>query len=101
MSDKSFGLLDGWLQNIKRVYEANRAEIDALPGPDERANRLAEYNVKQQVLNISKTATIQTAWKNSHLPQIHGWIYDLKDGLLKQVYKVIKPAEHKQPELVL
>ncbi len=93
MSDKSFGLLDEWLQNIKRVYEANRPEIDALPNQEERVNRLAEYNVKQQVINISKTATIQTAWSSGNLPQIHGWVYDLNDGLLKQVYKLLKPAE--------
>ena len=62
MSDKSFGLLDKWLLNIKRVYEANRPEIDACADPDARANCLAEFNVKQQVINISKTATIQNAW---------------------------------------
>ena len=92
MTDQRFGLLDKWLLNIKNVYEANRPEIDELTDPDARANLLAEYNVKQQVINISKTETIQKAWQNNNLPQIHGWIYDLKDGLLKQIYRVIKPA---------
>jgi len=93
MSDKSFGLLDRWLLNIKQVYETNRDEIDVLPDPEERANRLAEFNVKQQVVNISKMSPVQNAWKKNNLPQIHGWIYDLKDGLLKQVSRLIKPAE--------
>jgi carbonic anhydrase len=96
MTDKSFGILDAWLQNIKNVYDANRAEIDALANPEERTNRLVEFNVKQQVINISKTASIQNAWRNNSLPQIHGWVYGLKDGLLKQIYRVIKPAMEKE-----
>jgi len=92
MTNKSFGILDKWLLNIKNVYEASRPAIDALEDPEARANLLAECNVKQQVINISKTAAIQNAWQNNNLPQIHGWIYDLKDGLLKQICRVIKPA---------
>ncbi len=95
MTDKSFGILDEWLLNIKKVYEANRAEIDAVQDPEERTNLLVEHNVKQQVINISKTGSVQNAWQNNSLPHIHGWVYDLKDGLLKQIYKVIKPAEVK------
>jgi len=98
MSDKSFGLLDQWLLNIKQVYEAHRHEIDAVADPEERANRLAEYNVKQQVMNISKMIPVQNAWKKNNLPQIHGWIYDLKDGLLKQVSRLIKPMALKEYE---
>ncbi len=92
MSDKSFGLLDKWLLNIKNVYETNRFVIDAVPDLQDRANLLAEYNVKQQVINISKTAIVQNAWQSNAMPQIHGWIYDLKDGLLKQIYKMAKPV---------
>ena len=95
MTDKSFGILDKWLLNIKNVYDANRAEIDAIVDMEERTNRLVEYNVKQQVVNISKTASLQNAWRNGNLPQIHGWVYGLKDGLLKQIFRVIKPVEEK------
>jgi carbonic anhydrase len=100
MSDNSFGLLDKWLLNIKQVYEANRSEIDGLTVPEDRANRLAEYNVKQQVINISETTPVRKAWESNNLPQIHGWIYDLKDGLLKQVSRLIKPAELKEYESI-
>jgi len=96
MTDKSFGILDQWLANIRSVYEANRAEIDAETDPVQRVNLLVEHNVRQQVINISKTATIQNAWRNGQLPQIHGWVYDLKDGLLKQIYRVIKPVLEKE-----
>ncbi|MFT3932088.1 MAG: carbonic anhydrase [Chitinophagaceae bacterium] len=96
MTDNSFGILDEWLLNIKKVYNSNRAEIDAIADPEQRTNLLVECNVKQQVINISKTASIQKAWKNNNLPQIHGWVYDLKDGLLKQIYRVIKPATEKE-----
>ena len=92
MTDNSFGILDNWLINIKNVYNANRAAIDAIEDMEARTNMLVECNVKQQVINISKTATMQKAWSNNHLPQIHGWVYGLKDGLLKQISKVIKPA---------
>ena len=96
MTDKSFGILDKWLLNIKNVYEANRADIDAIADPEERTNRLVEYNVKQQVVNISKTASVQNAWQHNNLPQVHGWVYGLKDGLLKQIYRVIKPVAEKE-----
>ncbi len=92
MTDKSFGILDKWLLNIKNVYEASRAEIDAVTDPEARTNLLVEHNVRQQVINISKTDSVKNAWRQGSQPQIHGWVYGLKDGLLKQIYKVIKPA---------
>jgi len=92
MTSKSFGILDKWLLNIKKVYDDNRTAIDAAPDEETKTNLLVEYNVKQQVINISKTASVQNAWQNNQLPQIHGWVYGLKDGLLKQISKLIKPA---------
>ena len=100
MTDKSFGILDKWLLNIKNVYQANRAEIDAIVDPEERTNRLVECNVKQQVINISKTQSIQNAWRSNNLPQIHGWVYGLKDGLLKQISRVIKPVMEEEYSVV-
>ena len=100
MTDNSFGILDKWLLNIKNVYNANREEIDAIADPEERTNRLVECNVKQQVINISQTDSIQKAWRNNNLPQIHGWVYGLKDGLLKQISRVIKPVTEKEYSLL-
>ncbi|MEO5594487.1 MAG: carbonic anhydrase [Chitinophagaceae bacterium] len=95
MGDERYGILDQWLINLKRTYAANCDEIDALSDMDDRINLLAEYSVKQQVINISKTDTIRNAWAKGSLPQIHGWIYGLKDGLIKRVYHVIKPVAEK------
>jgi carbonic anhydrase len=100
MTDNSFGILDKWLLNIKNVYNANRAEIDAIADPEERTNRLVEYNVKQQVINISQTDSVLKAWRSNNLPQIHGWVYGLKDGLLKQISRVIKPVTEKEYSLL-
>ncbi len=92
MSNDSFGILDEWLVNIKKTYNAHRDEIDGVEDQEERVNRLVEWNVRQQVINISTTDPIKRAWSKGNLPQIHGWVYALQDGLLKQVYRVIKPA---------
>lgn len=100
MTGNSFGILDKWLLNIKNVYDANRQEIDAVADPEERVNRLVEYNVRQQVINISETDTIRKAWRSHNLPQIHGWVYGLKDGLLKQISRVIKPVTEKEYSLL-
>jgi carbonic anhydrase len=100
MGDESYGILDNWLVNIKRTYAASRDEIDALDDKEERVNLLSEYSVKQQVINISKTGTIQKAWKDNNLPQIHGWVYSLKDGLLKKIYRIVKPVPEKEQEMI-
>lgn len=92
MSDDSYGILDEWLLNIKKTYAAHRDEIDAIEDANERVNKLVEWNVRQQVINISTTDTIKRAWEKGNLPQIHGWVYALQDGLLKQVYRVTKPV---------
>lgn len=91
MSDQSFGILDKWLVKIKTVYQENFDEINSLPDPEDRVNRLTEYNVRQQVINLSKTETIQKAWKTEHRPHIHGWAYGLKDGILNKISHIAPP----------
>lgn len=92
MTDDSYGILDEWLLNIKKTYAAHREEIDALPEGDDRVNKLVECSVRQQVINISKTQTMKNAWAKGPLPQIHGWVYSLKDGILQQLSRIIKPV---------
>ncbi len=92
MTDKSFGILDHWLSNIKTVYNRHRDEIDEIDDPEERANLLAEYNVRQQVINISETIPVRKAWDQEQRPHIHGWIYGLNDGILKRVYDIKPPV---------
>ena len=93
MNQHHYGIINHWLKNIKDVYRIHRDEIDALPTEEERANRLSELNVTEQVFNLSKTSIIQTAWKYHQRPHLHGWIYALSDGLLR-VVSDIPPGTH-------
>lgn len=85
MSNQHLGLLNNWIKNIKDVYTLHRTEIDQLGDQTERVNRLVEVNVKAQVDNLRHNAVIQRAWKNNQRLFIHGWVYDLNSGLLKQI----------------
>ncbi len=86
MNHHSLGIINKWLRNIKDVYRIHRDEISALPTEEAQTNRLVELNVKEQVMHLAETSIIQKAWKHHQRPHIHGWVYDLHDGLLRQVY---------------
>jgi len=79
-------VLNMWLRNIKDVYRLYTKELDAISDIDKRADRLVELNVKEQVLHLAKTSIIQRAWKNERRPQLHGWVYGLRDGLIKPIF---------------
>ncbi|WP_346239261.1 carbonic anhydrase [Niabella insulamsoli] len=85
-------ILNMWLRVIKDVYKDNRAELEAIADENERADRLVELNVREQAEKLCKTSIIQKAWSNRQGPEIHGWVYGLKDGKLKEVIN-IKPGE--------
>lgn len=78
-------VLNMWLRNIKDVYRIYRHELDAITGEEQKADRLVELNVQEQIFNLAKTSIIQRAWKNEQRPHLHGWVYGLKDGLIKPV----------------
>lgn len=89
MSNNDFrAVLNMWLRNIKDVYRHNREELDAIADLDKRADRLAELNVKEQVMHLSQTTIIQNAWAKGNSPSLHGWVYDLKDGLINPVLEI-------------
>lgn len=81
-------VLNMWLRNIKDVYRHHREELDSITNEDQKADRLVELNVMEQVMNLAKTSIIQRAWKENHYPHLHGWVYGLKDGLIKPVYEM-------------
>ena len=81
-------VLNMWLRNIKDVYRLYREELDAISDADKRADRLTELNVKEQVMHLAKTSIIQRAWQHEQRPQLHGWIYGLKDGIIKPVFEM-------------
>ncbi|HTQ65307.1 MAG TPA: carbonic anhydrase [Puia sp.] len=81
-------VLNMWLRHIKDVYRLYRDELDAISDIDKRADRLTELNVKEQVLHLAKTSIIQRAWQYEQRPQLHGWIYGLKDGIIKPLFEM-------------
>ncbi|HEU4575077.1 MAG TPA: carbonic anhydrase [Chitinophagaceae bacterium] len=81
-------VLNMWLRNIKDVYLHNREELDNIADMEKRADRLTELNVMEQVQRLAKTSIIQRAWKYNQLPHLHGWVYGLKDGIIKPVYEM-------------
>ncbi len=89
LSNEDFNqVLNMWLRNIKDIYRIHRKELDLLPDDDTRVNRMVELNVKEQVFNLAKTAIIQKAWASDERPDLHGWVYDLHDGLIKPVVEM-------------
>jgi carbonic anhydrase len=79
-------VLNMWLRNIKDVYRLYSDELDGIRNEEQRADRLVELNVKEQVMHLAKTSIIQRAWVKDHRPQLHGWVYGLKDGIIKPVF---------------
>ena len=77
-----------WLRNIKDVIRHHQEELDAIPDETSRNQRLVELNVQEQVYNLAKTTIIQKAWKREQRPHLHGWVYGLKDGIIKPVFEM-------------
>ena len=81
-------VLNMWLRNIKDVYRLYRNELEKIDDEEKRTDRLVELNVKEQVMHLAKTSIIQRAWKEEHRPQLHGWVYGLKDGIINPVFEM-------------
>ena len=76
------GLVDNWLRHVVDVNEKHAAEIQSLPEAD-RLDRLCELNVIEQVMNVCQTTIVQDAWERGQPLQVHGWVYGLKDGIVR------------------
>ena len=86
-------VLNMWLRNIKDVYRLHTEELEAIPDMEKRTDRLTELNVQEQVMHLAKTSIIQRAWQHEQRPQLHGWVYGLKDGLIKPVFHMEANAD--------
>jgi carbonic anhydrase len=86
------GLINKWLRYIKDVYRLHRAELEAIPDEARRYERLIELNVDEQVQHLAELSFVQRAWQREQRPMIHGWIYDIHTGQLKQT-KRIEPGQ--------
>ncbi len=93
LGDRQFGLVDNWLRNIRDVFYNNREKFSFDLSERERLNLLCELNVAQQVANVSHTNIVQNAWDQGQELTIHGWIYDIHDGLLKSITEAISGVD--------
>lgn len=85
MEVKRHGLIDNWLRHIKDTANLHRHLLDSIADPDEKLNKLCQLNVAEQVLNVGETTIVQDAWNRGQQLEIHGWIYGLKDGLIRDL----------------
>jgi carbonic anhydrase len=85
LSHTDMGLLNPWLRNIRDVYRLYEKELDEIEDEGQKYARLIELNVLEQCRNVIKTATVQKSYHENRFPIVHGWVFDLKDGLLKDL----------------
>ncbi len=85
MGNKSVGLIDNWLRHIKDVYRLYQDELDAIEDHNQRGRRLVELNVLEQALGLCKTSIVQNAWKQGFSLEVHGVVYDIANGILKDL----------------
>ncbi|MFN8396306.1 MAG: carbonate dehydratase [Bacteroidia bacterium] len=86
MGKQQFGLIDNWLRHIKDVYRLHHVELDAIYDLEARARRFVEWNVIEQVNVLGKTTIVQNAWTNGQDLHIHGWVYDVADGIIHDLH---------------
>jgi carbonic anhydrase len=85
LRDEKLGLVDNWLRHVQDVRLKHQAQLDALPSEAARLTRLCELNVIEQVVNVSQTTVVRDAWARGQELAVHGWVYDLHDGLLRDL----------------
>ena len=98
MTNKKIGLIDNWIRCIKDVYRLHQDELDAIEDMHERENRFTELNVIEQVYDLGKTSIVQDAWQKRGAPYVHGWIYDVANGLIKDL-KVSMHDDSEMPDV--
>jgi len=90
MSNAQSGLIDNWLRHIKDVYRVHQVELNNIEDKEIRVRRLVELNVMEQVFNLTKTSIIQNAWEKRNGPEVHGWTYDISNGIIVDLGVTVK-----------
>jgi carbonic anhydrase len=85
MGNKQLGLIDNWLRHLKDTYRLYHKELDSIEDEVQRSRRFVEVNVMEQVMDLGKTSIVQNAWKNNQNLHLHGWVYDIHDGIIKDL----------------
>jgi carbonic anhydrase len=95
MGNKQIGLIDNWIRHIKDVYRLHQNELQAIEDNKQREDRFVELNVIEQVYDLGKTSIIQNAWQKRGGPYVHGWVYDIANGVIKD----LKVSMHDNSEM--
>ncbi len=85
MTSNSYGIIDNWIRHIKDVYRFHKTELDSIGDEEERFKRFVELNVMEQVSDLAKTAIVQNAWGKKQVLQLHGWVYGVGSGIIKDL----------------
>ncbi len=85
LHNENNGLIDNWLRNIKDTYTEHNDELNKITNEEQKVDRLCELNVIKQVHNVCQTTVVQEAWSKQQNLTVHGWVYGIKDGLIKDL----------------
>ncbi len=94
LSNKQYGLIDNWLRHIKDVYRLHSDELDEITDGERKFDRMVELNVVEQVYNLCKTTIVQNAWRKRADLEVHGWVIELKTGLIKDLEVTASSSEN-------
>lgn len=97
MRNRRLGLVDNWLRNVQEVQVCHHKELESLETPHQKEDRLCELNVFEQVRHLCQTTIIQDAWKRKQKLFLHGWIYSLADGLIRDLGITLNSTKDKLP----
>jgi carbonic anhydrase len=98
MMHKQIGLIDNWIRHIKDVYRMHQNELESISDMKQREDRFIELNVIEQVYDLGKTSIIQNSWQKRGGPYVHGWVYDIRNGLIKDL-KVSMHDDSEMPDV--
>ena len=90
------GLIDNWLRHVQDVAQRHAKALALAPGRDQRVSRLCELNVIEQVVNVAHTTVVQDAWARGQALNVHGWIYGIQDGLIRDLGMSVSGPEELQ-----
>lgn len=99
MQPADMGILNPWLRNIRDVYRLHKEELNAIDDEAQRYNRLVELNVQEQCVNVIKTAAVQQSYIANQFPTVHGWVFDLHNGLIKDLQLDFEGILHEIQEI--
>src|SRR5690606_25476205 len=98
MTNKQVGIIDNWIRHIKDIYRYHQKELDSIEDEQKRFDRFVELNVYEQVYDLAKTSIIQNAWERKQDVHLHGWVYGINNGLIKDLDITIKD-NHSLPKV--